>query len=85
MANLASCRYPFAAGGSVPAGFWRAVETLAAPHARGTCFAFPYRYNQRHSNSPFSITGRPAEEALLDALWIRPTAALVGHYWDMVL
>lgn len=85
IADSAACGHPCATGGCVPAGFWRAVEALATAYARGTCLALSHRHDQRPSDCPFSEIGRYATEALLDALWLRPTATSVDHRRDMVL
>ena len=78
MADPAARRHPRRTSGHLLVVLANFVENVAVARASGTRLALPHRHGKRPTYGPLPRFGRHAAETLLDALRLRPAAALDG-------
>ena len=84
MADSASCGYSCSADGLVPVGIWYRVAVVTAFDDDRIVFAFCYRCVESVYFYPVPLLVRQSAQALLDAVWFRPTASSNGSDIYMV-
>ena len=65
--------------GSRPCRYGHLMEDVPMACRPPVGHPFCYRYDERCSHRPFPLAGRQYTKALLDTLWLRPTAPSASH------